>query len=486
MQKLWMTLLLLSVSLVAIVAPVYVESYDSVAAKVTKTSTTLETGSTSAQGTTSTETAPYDFLLKVDPPSQKVQHLKNGRSRTATYSVSVRSLGGFRGEVDLTVKDLPGDSKAFFNPEEGVPKPAFASVLKIIVPPSTPAKAYNLTIIGSSGEVEHNATTTLIVEGEAAPPTTPPEPKELIVTVSTDEENYEKGDGVDISGYVKLSSGASVEGAAVSVNVLDQTGKAVNAAVKETDGVGRYSDEFSVAGDAIDGIYTVFATASLTGYNDSYATVSFTVGVSQLPSVRIVNATITTPSGTPSSEFHPGETVVVWAVVNNTGADLVDGNMWVEALDSDKSPITLVVVVVTVHTREQVKIGTHVILGVNAKLGTYTVRILVSNGPIMGGGKFLDSKEMLFLVTSETSITTTTTAQLTTQTTSSNATQTESASTTSTTTSTSTSTAQTTTETTSASITETTPSTSTGQSTTSTSATETTTETTSTRTTETT
>lgn len=479
-----MTLLLLSVSLVAIVTPVYVESYDSVAAKnTTTTSTILETELTSATSSTSTGGVTRDFFLKVDPPSHQVQHLKNGRSGTATYSVSVKALGGFRGEVELSVQGLPENSGAFFNPEEGVPKPMFASILKIIVPPSTPAGAYTLRIIGSSGEMEHYATATLIVKGVATPSTTPPEPKGLVVTVSTDEENYEKGDNVEISGYVKLSSGASVEGATVSLNVLDQAGKAVNAAVTETNGAGRYSDEFSIPSDAADGVYTTYATASLTGYKDSYATVTFTVGVSQLPSVQIVNATVTTLSGAPSSEFHPGETVVAWAVVNNTGADLVDGNMWVEALDPDKSPITLVVVVVTVHTGEQVKIGTHVILGVNAKLGTYTVRILVSDGPIMAGGKFLDNKEIVFLVTSETSTTTTTTTQVTTETTSTSTTQTPSTSTTSTITSTT----QTTTGTTSTSVTETTSSTSTSESgTTSTSTTETTTESTSTSTTETT
>lgn len=499
-----MTLLLLSVSIVAIVTPVYVESYDSVAAKKAQaTSTMLETELTSATNSTSTGGVTRDFFLKVDPPSHQVQHLKNGRSRTATYSILVKALGGFRGEVELSVQGLPEDSEAFFNPEDGVPKPVFASILKIIVPPSTPAGAYTLRIIGSSGDMEHYATTTLIVEGEATASTTPPEPKGLVVTVSTDEEIYEKGDNVEISGYVKLSSGDSVEGATVSLNILDQAGKAVNAAVTQTNGAGRYSDEFLIPSDAADGVYTTYATASLTGYKNSYAKVTFTVGVSQLPSVRIVNATVTALSGAPSSEFHPGETVVAWAVVNNTGADLVDGNMWVEALDPDKSPITLVVVVVTVHTGEQVKIGTHVILGVNAKLGTYTVRILVSDGPIMTGGKFLDNKETVFLVTSDTSTTTTTTTQVTTtstsatsgtsittttttvttETTSTSITQTQSTSTTPTITTTT----QTTTETTSTSVTETTSSTSTSESgTTSTSTTETTTESTSTSTTETT
>lgn len=470
-----MILLLLSVSLVSIVGPMYAESSDSVAAKKTKTTTTtLETSSTSA---TSAAEATYGFILKVDPPSHKIQHLKNGRTRTATYSVIVKALAGFRGVVELSVQGLPEEPVAFFNPEQGVPKPVFASVLKILVPPSTPAGVYPLNVIGSSGDTEHYATTTLIVEGEAVPPTTPPEQKKLIVTMSTDQENYEKGDNVEISGYVKLNSGVSVEGATVSLNVLDQAGEAVHAAVTETDEAGRYSDKFNLPLNAADGTYTVYATANMTGYKDSYATVTFTVGVSQVPSVRIVNATITMLNGTTSSEFHPGETVVVWAAVNNTGADLVDGNIWVEALDPDTSPITLVVVVVTIHTGEQAKIGIHVILASNAELGTYTVKILVSDRPIVTGGKFLDSKDMAFAVTSETSDTTTTTTLVTTETTSTSQSETTTTSQTETTTvTTSTSTSESTTESTSTSTSETT----------STSTTETTTESTSTSTTETT
>jgi hypothetical protein len=245
----------------------------------------------------------------------------------------------------------------------------------------------------------------------------------LRVSVTTGHESYVAGEDVAISGYVRLGSGVSAAGASLSLSVLEPGGEEVHAALLQTSDNGRFVENFTLPSTAANGTYTVYATASMSGYKDAFATVTFTVGLSGVPSVHIVEASITMPNGTLSSEFSPGETVVVWAVVNNTGADLVDGNTWVEVLDPDNSPISLVVVVVTIHTGERVKVGVHVILATDAKVGTYTVRILVSDRPVVGGGKFLDSKETAFLVTSETGpTTTTTTTQMTSQTTTSTST----------------------------------------------------------------
>jgi len=420
-----MTLLLLSISLVAVISPMYVEGDTGVADHTTKTKKT-ET-STTASGSVTELTS--GFILKADPPVHTVQHLKNGRTASATYSVRVTASSGFRGKVELSVDGLPEDADAFFNPEEGVPKPVLASILKVLIPPSTPAGIYTLKITGSSDHTSNYATTTLIVEGEATTRTTQKQ-DELRVSISTDKEKYDRGDEVRISGLVKLNLGASVAGATVSLSVLDPAGEEVHAAVMNTDQAGRYAENFTLPSIAVEGTYTVYATASMTGYKDAYATVTFTVGVSRLPSVRIVNATITMLDGTPSSEFKPGETVVVWTAANNTGVDLKSGNMWIEVLDPDDAPITVVVIVVTIHTGEQAQIGVHVILGSNAKLGTYTVRILVSDAPIMSGGKFLDSKEMAFVVSSDASQTATATTQTTTEIASTSTTESTSTSTT--------------------------------------------------------
>lgn len=456
MRKLWITILLLSVSVIAIVAPMYVEGQVNVADKNTKSETSTET-ETSAPNVTD---AAGDFYLKVDPPQHKIQQLKNGRSRSATYSVKVTAVSEFRDEVELSVTRLPTNCSAFFNPEDGKPKPVFVSVLKVIVPPSAPPGTYTLNITGASDETVHYATTTLIIEGEATPltittaqTTSVTTTGKLKVSLTTDQESYVAGEDVAISGYVRLGSGVSAAGASLSLSVLEPGGEEVHAAVLQTNDNGRFAENFTLPSTAANGTYTVYATASMSGYKDAFATVTFTVGLSKLPSAHIVEASITMPNGTLSSEFSPGETVVVWAVVNNTGADLVDANTWVEVVDPDNSPISLVVVVVTIHTGEQVKVGVHVILATDANIGTYTVRILVSDRPVAAGGKFLDSKETAFLVTSETGPTTTTTTQVTSETTTtgsstSETTTTQSASETSTTETTSqTSTTETTTET---------------------------------------
>lgn len=420
MRKLWITLLLVSVSLFSVISPVYVEGNSSPAAKKTTTTSTLsETGSTVAELTDG-------FVLKVDPPSHKIQHLKNGKTRSATYSVQVKALSGFRGEVALAVQGVPPYSVPLLNPERGVPKPGFASVLKVFVPPSTPAGVYTLTIVAAGGGYTHIATTTLIVEGESSPPTTLPEQKRLQVTVSTDKENYQPSETVKISGYVKLDSGASIAGADVSLSVLNPEGENVHLAILTTSEVGSYSEDFALPSNAMEGTYTIYSAATLSGYQQTVATLTFTVGQSQAPSVRVVDLSVALLDGTLSSEFHPGETVVIWAAVNNTGADLVDGNTWVEVLDPDNSPITVVVVIITVNTGEQERIGVHIILGSVAKIGTYAVRVLVSDGPIVTGGKFLDSEETAFVVIpDETQTTTTITSETTSETTASQTTMTE-------------------------------------------------------------
>jgi uncharacterized membrane protein len=126
--------------------------------------------------------------------------------------------------------------------------------------------------------------------------------------------------------------------------------------------------------------------------------VTFVVGASNLPSVRIENATITTVNRTVSSEFRPGDTVAVWVAINDSGGDLVDGNTWLEVLDPNNSPISVAVLVATIHSGQQVTIGTQVILKSDAPAGLYTVRIVVSNAPISSGGRFLESRETAFVV----------------------------------------------------------------------------------------
>jgi len=383
MRKLWMTLLLLSVCLIALIPPMHVRG---------------------DEGETSTlSKSPDGFILKVEPQLHTVR--PDRKIRSATYLVEVKALTKLRDEVELSIKGLPESSEAIFNPDEGVPRPVFVSILKIFISPSTPAGVYTLTIIGAREDTEQHVTTTLIVEGQTVTAvtttttTTAAHERRLKLTVSTGQENYRKGDRVDIFGYVKLRSGESVANTTLSLDIVDSTGKDVYVRSLATDQGGHYSDNFTLSLNAVEGTYAVYVVANVATYGNGFAKATFTVGVSDMPSIRIVNATVTMVNGTISSEFHPGETAVVWVAVNNSGADLADGRVWVEVLDPNDVPISVVVVMITIHNGESVKTGIQVTLRSDAPTGTYTVRALVSSAPIMTGGRFLDFKETAFIVT---------------------------------------------------------------------------------------
>ena len=389
---------------VSTLASASVYAADTVTTRIMTNQTTTSTAShattsTVASVNSSLAQSPEDFTIKVDPTYRNID-LGNGKIPTAAFSVQIEALSGFQGKVELSVKGLPESAKAVFNPEEGAPTPIFVSILMLSLSQSTPAGAYNVSIIGASNNVSHNATTTLVVEGSSSTTTATVQQQQrrLTVSVSTERETYRKGDSVGISGYVKLNSGESVANATVTLHVTDPLGNETHVSLASTDPNGRYWDNVTLPSSAADGTYTVYAVADVVTYRESFGQVTFVVGASIVPSVRIVNATITMLNRTVSSEFRRGETVGVWVAIDDSGGDLVDGNTWVEVLDPNNSPISVAVVVVTIHSGEEVRIGIQVILKPDAAVGLYTVRIIVSNAPILGGGRFLDSRETAFVV----------------------------------------------------------------------------------------
>jgi hypothetical protein len=398
MRKLLMIATLISLSLIGLITQV--QAYGSSVSTSTSTISQATTSkSTVASADSSLSQPPADFTIKVDPTYRSID-LGSGGISAAAFSVQIDALSGFQGKVELSVKGLPESAKAAFNPEEGAPTPIFVSILMVVLSQSTLAGAYNVSIIGASKNVSHNATTELLVKGSMSTSTTTVQEQQrtLTVSVSTEDESYQKGDTASASGYVKLNSGESVSNATVTLYATDPLGNETHVSLASTDRNGRYWDNFTIPLNALDGTYTVYAVADAATYQESFGQVTFVVGASSVPSVRIVNATITTLNRNLSSEFHRGETVAVWAVIDDRGGDLVDGNTWVEVLDPNNSPISVAVVVSTIHNGEEVRIGIQAILKSDAAAGLYTVRIVVSDAPILAGGRFLDSREIAFVV----------------------------------------------------------------------------------------
>jgi subtilisin family serine protease len=97
-----------------------------------------------------------DFTLGASPPSVTVP-----RGQTASYTVSVGSVGGFGGGVSLSVTGLPAGASATFgtNPV-GVPG---SSTLRVRTTSSTPRATFTIVVTGSAGALVHQVPVTLTV-----------------------------------------------------------------------------------------------------------------------------------------------------------------------------------------------------------------------------------------------------------------------------------------------------------------------------------
>jgi hypothetical protein len=109
-----------------------------------------------------------DFSLTASPPSVTVM-----QTQTATYQVTVTSIGNFAGTVNLGVTGLPTGASAVFAPTASVSLAQGQSVtesLSVITSASTPFGSYNLTITGTSSVplISRSVVVGLVVKG--APP----------------------------------------------------------------------------------------------------------------------------------------------------------------------------------------------------------------------------------------------------------------------------------------------------------------------------
>jgi hypothetical protein len=117
----------------------------------------IQAASGSVNGSTTltvTGAAPIDFALGASPPSQTV--LQGG---STSYSVSISLMGGFTGQVTLSVSGLPVGASGSFAPNPA----STSSTLSVTTTTSTPSGGYTLTITGVSGTLTHTTTVSLTV-----------------------------------------------------------------------------------------------------------------------------------------------------------------------------------------------------------------------------------------------------------------------------------------------------------------------------------
>jgi uncharacterized membrane protein len=96
-----------------------------------------------------------DFTLNASPASQAVN-----QGGTANFNVAIGSIGGFNGQVTLSVSGQPSG----IAPPTFTPNPATtSSTLSVVTNPTTLVGTYTLTITGVSGSLTHTTTVTLVV-----------------------------------------------------------------------------------------------------------------------------------------------------------------------------------------------------------------------------------------------------------------------------------------------------------------------------------
>jgi hypothetical protein len=88
-----------------------------------------------------------DFLLSPSPTSATV-----GQGQSATYTISVTSIGSFSSPVSLQVSGTPFNSAGSFSPPLVTPPAggSTSSLLSVSTAANTPVGTYNLTVVGSS------------------------------------------------------------------------------------------------------------------------------------------------------------------------------------------------------------------------------------------------------------------------------------------------------------------------------------------------
>jgi len=136
---------------------------------------------------------------------------------------------------------------------------------------------------------------------------------QLSVTALTDKNSYTPGETVVINGTLSSSQGSPVVAGSISIQVVSPLGDSIHVDLVYTDSEGQYNDEFLLVQDSPDGSYTVYVTASKSGYEDAIASITFYIGESTSESDFVITVS-------PSSQtFSPGDTIVFDLAISSVG-----------------------------------------------------------------------------------------------------------------------------------------------------------------------
>jgi hypothetical protein len=197
---------------------------------------------------------------------------------------------------------------------------------------------------------------------------------------------------------VSDETGSAVAGATISLQVDGPTGAQIYFSSNlQTNTAGQFTVSFSLPADATAGTYTAFASAAKSDYANATTHTTFVVGVSTTPSVVISEVYTTDISGNRSAVFSVGQTVLVWVVVENSGAPF-NGVIWMQIRDSSGTPAWIQFQISSLGTHQTVKVAFGFQITSGMVPGIYTANALVSDKLISQGGTFFASESVEFAV----------------------------------------------------------------------------------------
>ncbi len=356
---------------------------------VVVTETTTTTSSSTTESSTSTQTTNQLLTVEVEPHAREVP-----AGGLAEFRVHVRA-GRVEERIFLSIAGVPDGATAIFSPPfNREPKSEFHSKL-LVATGFAAAGTYPLTIYAVADEHRAAASASLIIVG--AQNNTVAAEHKLHLRLATDKPKYPSGESVLLLGTVTEQSHNAVGGVQVSVQIVDEAGASVFVGQFETDAAGTFTSHVTLPPTAPQGIYTVFGVAAKVGFEDDRARTTFVVGTTGSPSITIRQIRITGQNGTEQALFRPGDTLVVWVVVENSGAVLPRAMIWVQVRDPNGVPISITINV-ELNFQGIKEIAVFISLSSNAVAGTYSVNAFVSDNLISMGGKFLASAQAQFAV----------------------------------------------------------------------------------------
>ena len=362
-----------------------------------QTTTTSQITSTSTEtNTNQTTTSTGPTRVQVDPPLRTIT-----AGAFAKFNINIRA--NQTANVLLAARAVPPHSVAIFTQNLGVANPEFHSTLTIVTSTDTPVGTYGITLIALISGQEFDSQIGLEVIASSTPTTSQTTSVTagagFSIAMSTERHSYQQNATVSLQGHVTDDSGSAVTDASVSVQVDGPTGaEIVFLSSLKTDAAGVFQVSFKLPASATAGTYTAFATATKGGFAGATTHTTFVVGTSSTPSVVIKDVYATDMSGTRTATFSAGQTVLVWVVVENSGATF-EGVIWVQIRDPNGTPVWIQLQISQLGTGQTIKVAFGFAITANMASGLYTANTLVSDKLISQGGTFLASANTEFALT---------------------------------------------------------------------------------------